>query len=155
MLILSRKYVVTNLTKLRVYSWQFRKLSLCFCASILVLVCIKNPYYNYSENSATMCIQSQHQPSTACDSYMYLCSEGAGCSTGCNAPGGGRVGQDHVLQLLLMLHLFHYRISIENRNTWLHQTVVYFKLFWSCVRSTSYILVEILLCHAAPGCYHA
>ena len=38
---------------------------------------------------------------------------------------GGGVGQDHVQQILLTLHSFHYGICIEQRNTWLQQTVVY------------------------------
>ena len=47
-------------------------------------------------------------------------------------------------ELLLTLHLFHYGVCIEKRNTESHQ-IVYFELFRSCVRSTSCILVEILL----------
>ena len=55
------------------------------------------------------------------------------------------VGQDDVQELLLTLHLFHCGVCIEKRNTESHQIVVYFELFRSCVRSTSCILVEILL----------
>ena len=43
--------------------------------------------------------------------------------------GGGGGGQDHVQQLLLTLHSFHYGICIEKRNTCSLQTVVYFELF--------------------------
>ena len=57
-----------------------------------------------------------------------------------NGPGG--IEQDHVQELLLTLHLFHYGVHID---TWSHQIVVYFKLFQSYVQSTSYILAEILL----------
>ena len=47
--------------------------------------------------------------------------------------------------------------SIEKRNTWLLQMLLYcyyFKLFLSCMQSTSYIFVETVLRPAAPRCFH-
>ena len=61
----------------------------------------------------------------------------------------GGVRQDHVQQLLLMLHSFHYGVY-----TWPQQMVEYIDLFRSCLQSTSYILVETVLCPAAPWRYN-
>ena len=61
---------------------------------------------------------------------------------------GGRGGggtKDHVQQLLLTFIHFTMAFSIENRSTWLQHTLLYFKLFLSCMQSTSYILVETVL----------
>ena len=49
---------------------------------------------------------------------------------------------------------FTMAFCIEKRNTWAQQTVGYFDLFRSCLQSTSYILVEIVLRPAAPRRYH-
>ena len=49
---------------------------------------------------------------------------------------------------------FTMAFSIEKRNTWLQQTLSYFKLFISCMESTSYILVETVLRPAAPRRFH-
>ena len=66
----------------------------------------------------------------------------------------GGVGQDHVQQLLLTLHSFHYGVLHREKKHLSQQTVVYFDLFRSCLQSTSYILVETVLRPAAPRRFH-
>ena len=81
-----------------------------------------------------------------------LCASNTICECCKQATGG--VGEDHVQQLLLTLHSFHYVVfHRENKHSCL-QHFCFFKLFSSCMQSTSYILVETVLRPAAPQRFH-
>ena len=83
-------------------------------------------------------------------SVQYSCTVGGAfeprvypCILGYNEAGGS----DTITCSSYCWHCIHFTMAfcIEKRNTWPHQTVVYFDLFRSCLQSTSYILVETVL----------